>query len=155
MLARAQRERKNEEYCLELRKHLVLKLIIEFDIIQSDFNCTKERGRVEAKLMEIDRDIKANRNSKLREQPSLGQNNNDLSELKKDYNSIKSALESGVRRLEVGYDSETLQSMVRNAETTLQSHRDRLNDLLSGKSRVDAGSGDDTHKIINLINQNL
>lgn len=139
---------------MELRKHLVLKLIKEFDVIQSDFNCLKEKSRVEGELRKITGRLEVlnEKNKK-----SMGFNphkyDQDLSNLKDNYNAINSALEYGIKRLEVGYDANVLKEIIQSTEDDLRTHEERHNELLKGDTNQEYS--EDPDKIVKLANMNL
>lgn len=75
---------------MELKKHLVLKLQREFDVIQSDFNCIKEKGRIEAEIEKLDAEIKRIKESEIEDYDS-SRYNRDLEKVQKNYNDYSSS----------------------------------------------------------------
>jgi hypothetical protein len=39
---------------MELKKHLILRLVKEFDAIQSDYSCIRDKGRIQNQLRKLD-----------------------------------------------------------------------------------------------------
>jgi predicted nuclease with TOPRIM domain len=71
---------------------LILRLIKEFDVIQSDFNCIKDKGRIQSELLRLNNDIEKLRKEGLASEYDPNRHDDDLEKLKRNYDNYASNL---------------------------------------------------------------
>ena len=101
---------------MELKKHLILRLVKEFDVIQSDFNCIKDKGRIQSELKRLNNDIDKLRKDGSASEYDPNRHDSELEKLKRNYDNIASNLELEAKNVEVGYDANTLKDIIKNIE---------------------------------------
>ena len=85
-------------------------------MIQSDFNCIKEKGKIEGELKRIESDIDRLRRAGSEYDYDPNKYDHNLEKLQKNYEEITYTLENQAKKVEVGHDAKTLKEMIANIE---------------------------------------